>query len=134
MNPVRGIETTEVISFSFILCAFKLMNPVRGIETILFIQENSSAPYFQINESRSRDWNENNLAAQNILTSFQINESRSRDWNINIWVKFLSDRNFQINESRSRDWNNLFGLLGDRSSPGAFKLMNPVRGIETKRF
>ena len=37
---------------------------------------------------------------------------------------------FQINESRSRDWNTQVVTRQDADT--AFKLMNPVRGIETK--
>ena len=33
------------------------MNPVRGIETTNKIMRNEDDPNFQINESRSRDWN-----------------------------------------------------------------------------
>ncbi len=36
MNPVRGIETYQMILARIADWAFKLMNPVRGIETMLF--------------------------------------------------------------------------------------------------
>ena len=59
------------------------MNPVRGIETLIYDHKRGQQIYFQINESRSRDWN---LPIPELHTPpaivFQINESRSRDWNI----------------------------------------------------
>ena len=109
------------------------MNPVRGIETI-FPNSSVEIPYpciFQINESRSRDWNrfpifgnweDSSFKLMNPVRGietfhsrlifpvkvpiFQINESRSRDWNEYLErLKSFSISNFQINESRSRDWN-----------------------------
>ena len=81
------------------------MNPVRGIETTAELKRGVRLPNFQINESRSRDWNkekENGLTPRH---SFQINESRSRDWNSNLHPGMNALATFQINESRSRDWN-----------------------------
>ena len=59
------------------------MNPVRGIET-LAPSKIGDTPFlpFQINESRSRDWNLAwARASLPVAACFQINESRSRDWN-----------------------------------------------------
>ena len=59
MNPVRGIETYKnFIDHSQKQPSFKLMNPVRGIETVHFLFIYMEFWTFQINESRSRDWND----------------------------------------------------------------------------
>ena len=57
MNPVRGIETTLTAVKYGGVQSFKLMNPVRGIETPKLILGKKIHVSFQINESRSRDWN-----------------------------------------------------------------------------
>ena len=57
MNPVRGIETSVWVFYGNIQNTFKLMNPVRGIETLIRDYLNALKHDFQINESRSRDWN-----------------------------------------------------------------------------
>ena len=58
MNPVRGIETALTTNRQAKPLAFKLMNPVRGIETFPKIWAFFGETWnFQINESRSRDWN-----------------------------------------------------------------------------
>ena len=82
------------------------MNPVRGIETSTGTSKKQAPNNFQINESRSRDWNMLKCPKAQDAATFQINESRSRDWN-NARNQLLEQKTqaFQINESRSRDWN-----------------------------
>ena len=74
MNPVRGIETL----FSGVAAAnssrtFKLMNPVRGIETFKLMSVKSASAIFQINESRSRDWNSSyDTKTRSFSTTFKL--------------------------------------------------------------
>ena len=109
MNPVRGIETPGTAIAFYVSLTFKLMNPVRGIETVPALNTFPPCWIFQINESRSRDWNFYGHIIVRYGSPFQINESRSRDWN----VYFAPST---------------FPTIGSST----FKLMNPVRGIETR--
>ena len=131
MNPVRGIET-------FLLqnnyCdknkAFKLMNPVRGIETTL----NYNVPRlwflcFQINESRSRDWN-NILSAQTILSSaFKLMNPVRGIETKSIWTKASLPKSFKLMNPVRGIETRFEPIIWTQLRP--FKLMNPVRGIET---
>ena len=106
MNPVRGIETPGADVTRTKSAAFKLMNPVRGIETNYITFYENCDRNFQINESRSRDWNiVEESAASNHNAAFKLmNPVRGIETN-------YEARNFRP------AWS--------------FKLMNPVRGIET---
>ena len=65
------------------------MNPVRGIETGSSLGNSLYLRTFQINESRSRDWNHVETDAYYNFQGFQINESRSRDWNY-LYLLYMS--------------------------------------------
>ena len=83
------------------------MNPVRGIETNTnwLVQMNTQT--FQINESRSRDWNRKLVAERfNLTVPFKLmNPVRGIETPSQTLVLYGFQGSFQINESRSRDWN-----------------------------
>ena len=158
MNPVRGIETDRLDVYVFASYFIFQINESRSRDWNIpsFLFTHITKVDFQINESRSRDWNYSwffpyclivlsfklmnpvrgietvlKVFFAQFFAFFQINESRSRDWNnVAITAHWRGKASFQINESRSRDWNTWERLASLRSAT-TFKLMNPVRGIET---
>ena len=65
-----------------------------------------------------------------MMTFFQINESRSRDWNLKIHMFMESSKTFKLmNPVRGIETGLVASLPSNHPS---FKLMNPVRGIETR--
>ncbi len=87
MNPGNGIETLLFsLNSQEIASPFNLMNPGNGIETINEDLDETTEVYFQLNESRQRDWNLQDAIALDAPAIFQLNESRQRDWNNSIQV------------------------------------------------
>ena len=109
MNPVRGIETIiTLLSSKMKTAPFKLMNPVRGIETVKGREYKIWDCDFQINESRSRDWNHRICFYyfEFFPVAFKLmNPVRGIETPFLIAIAASSCSFFQINESRSRDWN-----------------------------
>ena len=87
------------------------MNPVRGIETGGLHIPERVRPAFQINESRSRDWNNTvAYAEQQTSGSFKLmNPVRGIETILKTRISYPGFY-FQINESRSRDWNAHLGM------------------------
>ncbi len=136
MKPVRGIETKAFQLYRSRPQLSNKWNPFAGLKQVVRFPR-SEDNRFQINETRSRDWNRSVRHLGGTHASFQINETRSRDWNFdssslraksspklsNKWnpfagLKLLSGEIscfalncFQINETRSRDWNLLAPFL-----------------------
>ena len=111
---------------------------------------------FQLNETRSRDWNILLRTLVGLTFIFQLNETRSRDWNPSRqsfspvpmglstkWNPFAGLKRycfprlcfespiFQLNETRSRDWN--FGCADLKELMAQEKLStkwNPFAGLK----
>ena len=83
------------------------MNPVRGIETSQSKNDKLLIHIFQINESRSRDWNDilQNLIDRPNDTFKLMNPVRGIETSFSNIIQEVYMQFFQINESRSRDWN-----------------------------
>ena len=80
MNPVRGIETHIRTGGLMGIGSFKLMNPVRGIETSLAGALPQLSSFKLMNPVRGIETASKEILIMKLI-DFQINESRSRDWN-----------------------------------------------------
>jgi len=131
MNPGNGIETITHQSRNLLNESFKFMNPGNGIETKKFsflFRRKSSLSNLWIPATGLKLLLI--LSAVDKFQFFQIYESRQRDWNNFSEFEFLQDLIL------SNLWIPATGLKllsnpSARLSRTSFKFMNPGNGIET---